>query len=44
MIINSDEYLLNYLVTKASVHGTQAAEELILNTLPLEHFLLAYVG
>jgi hypothetical protein len=44
MIVSSDGYLLNYLLTKASVHDTQAAEELILDTMPLERFLLADVG
>lgn len=44
MIVSSDGYLLNYLVTKASVHDSKVAEELILNTRPLEHFLLADVG
>lgn len=44
MVVSSDGYLLNYIVTKASVHDSKVAEELILNTLPLEHFLLADVG
>ena len=44
MIVSSDGYLLNYIVTKASVHDSKVAEELILNTMPLEHFLLADVG
>lgn len=44
MIVSSDGYLLNYLITKASVHDVNAAEGLILNISPCEHYLLADVG
>lgn len=43
-IVSSDGYVLNYLVTKASIHDVTAAAELIANTNPKEPYLLGDVG
>ncbi|QQP29523.1 IS982 family transposase [Lactobacillus ultunensis] len=43
-IVSDDGYLLDYAVTKASVHDAKEAVELIANTHPANHYLLGDEG
>ena len=43
-IVSDDGYLLDYVVTKASVHDAKEATELIVNAHPKNHYLLGDEG
>ena len=43
-IVSDDGYLLDYAVTKASVHDAKETVELVINTHPANHYLLGDEG